>query len=145
MAAPDDAELLKLYLVGRDVPCPKCGYNLRGSVSGACSECGTELKLHVHPVIRLPRSYSAGILGLSTGLVLGAGVAFLGIAAGPVPLLGGTLAAVFSLVGLVLWDKLYYRTRRHRREAIAYLVWFSWLGAATALALLVSQVMRVLR
>lgn len=26
-----DADQLKAYLEGRDVPCPGCGYNLRGT------------------------------------------------------------------------------------------------------------------
>lgn len=28
------------FLAGRDVPCPRCGYNLRDSVTARCPECG---------------------------------------------------------------------------------------------------------
>ncbi|MEQ8770763.1 MAG: hypothetical protein RIB60_09685 [Phycisphaerales bacterium] len=30
---------LELYLAERDVPCPGCGYNLRGLTEAACPEC----------------------------------------------------------------------------------------------------------
>src|SRR6185369_5341829 len=31
-------------LAGRDVACPKCGYNLRGLKQGQCPECGREIE-----------------------------------------------------------------------------------------------------
>lgn len=31
----------------QDVPCPGCGYNLRGCQGAACPECGTPLELQV--------------------------------------------------------------------------------------------------
>lgn len=34
------SELLKTYGVDRDLPCPSCGYNLRGNAGGRCPECG---------------------------------------------------------------------------------------------------------
>ena len=33
------------YLAGRDAPCPRCGYNLRGVESSRCPECGGALEL----------------------------------------------------------------------------------------------------
>jgi hypothetical protein len=33
------------FCAGRDVACPSCGYNLRDSVDGVCSECGRALVL----------------------------------------------------------------------------------------------------
>jgi len=43
----DGDDALRLYLSRRDVPCPACGYNLRGLASGRCAECGAPLELHV--------------------------------------------------------------------------------------------------
>ncbi len=40
---PTDAELLASYLADRDVACPGCGYNLRGSSGTCCPECGAPL------------------------------------------------------------------------------------------------------
>lgn len=37
LATPD--ELAALYLRGRDVPCPGCGYNRRDGITAACPEC----------------------------------------------------------------------------------------------------------
>lgn len=50
VAQPDpmtDREHLQQYLSGRDVRCPKCGYNLRNCEMDRCPECGTELELTV--------------------------------------------------------------------------------------------------
>ena len=38
-----DADQLKAYLADRDVPCPGCGYNLRGVAEPVCPECGIPL------------------------------------------------------------------------------------------------------
>jgi hypothetical protein len=35
-----DHNALQTFLTGRDVPCPKCGYNLKGLDIGTCPECG---------------------------------------------------------------------------------------------------------
>ncbi len=43
----DDCTELQGYLAERDVPCPGCGYNLRGLPEGTCPECRQELKLTV--------------------------------------------------------------------------------------------------
>jgi len=40
-----DDELARLYLAGRDVPCPKCGYNRRDSDQATCPECAHALTL----------------------------------------------------------------------------------------------------
>jgi hypothetical protein len=47
-AAPvTSPELLQAYLADQDVPCPGCGYNLRGLTSGVCPECRHQLLLRV--------------------------------------------------------------------------------------------------
>lgn len=38
-----EARRLRTLLAERDVPCPKCGFNLRGITCGACPECGLSL------------------------------------------------------------------------------------------------------
>lgn len=40
-----ESERLARYLADRDLPCPKCRYNLRGTRSQSCPECGTALSL----------------------------------------------------------------------------------------------------
>ncbi len=37
---------LAVYLAERDVPCPGCGYNLRGLTEATCPECAQQLHLH---------------------------------------------------------------------------------------------------
>lgn len=44
---PSESELLALYLADRDIPCPSCGYNMRGSEKCVCPECGKALVLGV--------------------------------------------------------------------------------------------------
>jgi hypothetical protein len=44
---PSDSELLKAYLADRDVPCPGCGYSLRGCVAESCPECARPFALGV--------------------------------------------------------------------------------------------------
>lgn len=44
--APEGADpLLVSFLASRDVPCPACGYNLRGVRDPACPECREPLEL----------------------------------------------------------------------------------------------------
>lgn len=38
-------ELAVVYLQGRDVPCPSCGYNRRDGTSPICPECGDQLSI----------------------------------------------------------------------------------------------------
>ena len=38
-----DPSTLTAFLADRDVPCPGCGYNLRGLVGARCTECGIPL------------------------------------------------------------------------------------------------------
>ncbi len=40
-----ELEHIRQQLAGRDVPCPKCGYNLRDLEHGICPECGHFLEL----------------------------------------------------------------------------------------------------
>jgi hypothetical protein len=42
---PEDPPLPAEYLAGVDVPCPKCGYNLRDQKGEVCPECGKALSV----------------------------------------------------------------------------------------------------
>lgn len=42
-----DAAMRVEFLRERDVPCPSCGYNLRGCAEGKCPECGRDIVLGV--------------------------------------------------------------------------------------------------
>jgi hypothetical protein len=43
----DESVLLLAFLRSRDIPCPRCGYNLRDLRAPACPECGEALCLAV--------------------------------------------------------------------------------------------------
>jgi hypothetical protein len=40
-------ELLRTYGVDRDLPCPRCRYNLRGLVGNRCPECGKDVESYL--------------------------------------------------------------------------------------------------
>src|SRR5438045_2504229 len=63
----DDAALLRQFLSERDVPCPRCGYNLRNLGGNRCPECGDALALRVN--LSEPRlgPLIAGLVSLSAG------------------------------------------------------------------------------
>jgi hypothetical protein len=46
---------LEGYLARRDVPCPSCGYNLRGLSEGTCPECGFGFDVESLKALRTPR------------------------------------------------------------------------------------------
>lgn len=48
------AELCRVYLADIDVPCPSCGYNLRGSDGERCPECGAR------PIVSLKTDFGEG-------------------------------------------------------------------------------------
>lgn len=59
--------LLQQYLAEQDVPCPACGYNLRGLTSAACPECNSDLLLRVGLVEPRLGAYVTGLVGWSMG------------------------------------------------------------------------------
>ena len=64
--APPD--LLSVFLDGRDVVCPGCGYNLRDLQCSRCPECGEELTLQVGLVEPRQTAAISGLIGLAAGL-----------------------------------------------------------------------------
>ena len=70
--AQQESELLKQLLALREIPCPVCGYNLRGIESDKCPECGAKLDLRVGSSDLKLGLWIAAILGVA--LPLGFGV-----------------------------------------------------------------------
>jgi hypothetical protein len=62
-----DATLLQDFLRERDVPCPRCGYNLRNLVGQRCPECGDELVLRVNLSEPKMGAFLTGLVGLASG------------------------------------------------------------------------------
>ena len=44
---PDTHHMLQAYLASVDAPCPGCGYNLRGTTTTRCPECGSPIALGI--------------------------------------------------------------------------------------------------
>ncbi|MEX2218944.1 MAG: hypothetical protein WD749_09310 [Phycisphaerales bacterium] len=58
----DRAAALREHVSARDVPCPQCGYNLRGAADNRCPECGSLLRVIVVTTRSPVRTPSAGAL-----------------------------------------------------------------------------------
>jgi hypothetical protein len=43
----ESRDLVTAFLMDRDVPCPACGYNLRGAAGIGCPECGQAIEIGV--------------------------------------------------------------------------------------------------
>jgi hypothetical protein len=67
LATIDNPEWLLQFLADQDVPCPGCGYNLRGLTTPTCPECAQALTLRVG--LTEPRlGMFSGLLGAAAGL-----------------------------------------------------------------------------
>lgn len=62
-----EQELLVEYLHDRNVPCPSCGYSLRGLKTGRCPECNQGLELGVVLCEVKWGAFIAGIAGCCAG------------------------------------------------------------------------------
>jgi hypothetical protein len=56
------------HLAQQDIPCPGCGYNLRGLTGECCPECGQALVLRVGLAEPKMGSFLAALIALTTGL-----------------------------------------------------------------------------
>ena len=65
--APLDLHLLHQFLLGRDVPCPSCAYNLRDLPGERCPECGQVIVLRVQLAEPKLAAMLTGLVGLSAG------------------------------------------------------------------------------
>ncbi len=133
-AGQDDvARLLSMFLRGRDVSCPLCGYNLRDLTQQQCPECRHELMLTVGVIkprflwfllAMTPCTFAGIAAGLTLIPMIVQGLA----GAGPPPAVIVTLVLlglVSALGGLMLirhrFEFLRQEPRRQRRLAVA--VW----------------------
>lgn len=66
-AVPPIPDLLVDFLAGNDVPCPRCGYNLRGLRTPQCPECGDTLQLQVGLVDPKLGAFIALLVALCVG------------------------------------------------------------------------------
>ncbi len=132
--AHDESLLLRAFLRGRDVPCPRCDYNLRDHPGVLCPECGERLDLRVG--IRRTR-FALLVLALTPGLFSGVAAALLLL---PLTLVGGApppvwyaelfgLASVSAAVCLYLRRDGFLRMSARRQGAGAALVWAIHVGA----------------
>lgn len=95
---PTDAELLKVYLADRDVPCPGCSYNLRGCVAGKCPECGLSPLLGVQQSFWTPGRVR---LTRATLLVLSVSYGFEAVAYASILWRPGTFVGVTPIVAAI--------------------------------------------
>lgn len=138
-----EVELLLTFVRERDVPCPRCGYNIRNLTQPVCPECHEELKLKVG-VAKLklhwllltlaPGTFCAIMMGVFLTMVL---------VLGPPGGMGVEGIMVMSFIGLsgfltVIGGRYYRRFLRMSDQAQitwALLVWGVHVVAfATALA-----------
>ena len=135
-AGQDDVtRLLSMFLRGRDVPCPLCGYNLRDLTQQQCPECRHELRLTVgvtKPMFLwfLLAMTPCTFAGIAAGLTLIPVILEVLAGAGPPPAILVTLVLlglVSALGGVMLirhrFAFLRQEPRRQRRLAVA--VWMT--------------------
>lgn len=111
--------LVTEFLRGRDIACPKCGYNLRNATGTVCPECGVELMLHIHPRFA-PGSVSSatGTFGIVLGLVMCVVATLIGLTSGWMRAVPPVFLFVTGVVQLVLWEKYHRRVRARRPDML---------------------------
>ena len=129
--SPNQAELLRAYLAGRDIPCPGCGYNLRGLTIQTCPECG----LFLHWPLRKAGSSVGWRLGLAAMICTYAALAVVALTT----LLGNILVGGIAILFLLEAPRRVRRWIRDRRAFIALprhtrqqMIAGWWLAAAVA-------------
>ena len=133
-----------MFLTDRDVPCPGCGYNLRGIAQARCPECERAVALCIDGTISLPRERTEAVVLLwfvllatlaQIGLWFATGVLFAGL---PGWIVAGTLITVaVQLAECAVLVRLILTLRRSslstsRRLMIRWAL--IWLTAHTAAA-----------
>jgi hypothetical protein len=114
----NDADLLRAFIAGRDVPCPVCQYNIRDLQHGTCPECGSDLRLQVGSAV--PRFAWFVLLASPLLGTIGIGILFVVLIAAdrgrPPKSWGLTVIeslALFDILGCHLIYKFYPRIARH--------------------------------
>ena len=129
-AAPvDEAEVLRVYLSSRDVPCPHCEYNLRNLTGSVCPECGEEVTLRLQSVDPRQAASIVGLILLSAGAGLNGLLLIYAVAVimiyqkgmhdgfGPflrVNGIGFVICATFLVIWLKFWRKIRRLSSRQR-------------------------------
>jgi hypothetical protein len=131
-----DGDLLNTYLADRDLPCPRCGYNLRLLVGRRCPECGDELTLQVGLVEPRMAAYLT-TLGAACAGVGGSGLfCLIGLSAAPSNwwrTSGARMLLVLLVVSVAMLTATLLRRRRFRRAA-SRTQWRMAIGACLLIA-----------
>lgn len=127
---------LLLFLRGREVPCPGCGYNLRDLTTERCPECGQQLELALRLVEPRQGALIAGLVGLAAGAGLGGlllvylaiGLLVRGVRGGPPASFFWINATGLAAHGVVLWlwVRNWNRIRRAAPRTRRLLVILCW-------------------
>lgn len=131
--------VLCMYLRGRDVACPACGYSLRDCAHGRCPECGHEPRLVLEPV--RPSRVVIGTVGLCVWLcvfvVMSVG-ALAATAAGHASLsaLGVLPTCLLLAIAADQWWARQRELRRLNERRRIMLVVACWVGPMLAMGVL---------
>jgi hypothetical protein len=149
----NSAGLLREFLAEADLPCPGCGYNLRGLQASACPECNQALVLQV--ALAEPRlgPLIAALLGLAVGagsagtwliLFLAAGL-IQGFTPPFIPILIMMLGLVGEGVPLALLARRTGRAwfRRHGPATAVRIATGAWVATAVWVALLLAAMLLI--
>lgn len=118
------------YLAEQDIPCPGCGYNLRGLKAEHCPECGESIVLNVGLAEPKLGAYIAGIIGLTLGLgfhgFMLLWLLYLAVSENfsmweDTPLM--FIGLVGTGIGLMFWLRKRSFVRRSRRLGLVVLCW----------------------
>ncbi|MFN0133635.1 MAG: hypothetical protein ACKVW3_14045 [Phycisphaerales bacterium] len=143
---------LRDFLADSDVPCPDCGYNLRGATTGTCAECGKTITLRpphwawqagrFPQAHRLSRIAMAGwITSAAVAVLFGSAILF-GVAAGwgDALLIHALVLPVYSVAPWFTGFTWWYNSRRRPKPIMASL-WFcaalNWLLPLSFVGLMV--------
>jgi hypothetical protein len=131
----DDAPELLAFLSARDVPCPRCLYNLRDARSPACPECGARLDLRIGSDDLRLGPWVTALIGASLSLGFLVVVSFL---AAVTALLGEFEDARDWMAAVVCWIFTAYLAAvvwflvRRRHAFLGGRVWLQWIMAVAA-------------
>lgn len=139
----DEVDRLLAFLAGRDVPCPRCGYNLRDLSRPQCPECRHDLALAVGvrqpPLAWLLVALAPGAFSLIAATLLLGLMIFVGLIGGgraPWPIV---IADAFGFtsglaaVVLVRYRSPFLRQMRARQQLWALVIWAVHVMAFVAL------------
>ena len=137
----DDERLLE-FVRGRDVACPRCGYNLRDLAEARCPECAERLELRVG--VTTPR-FGWLVAAMAPGLFSGVCATLLAF---PLWRFAGTpngpptviyVAEAFGVISFAVAVLMYASRRRLLARSASSQIWLAgsvWLVHVAAFALL---------